>query len=636
MRLTHLGCSIDTPTQDSAAFVRDVFNAIKYKTYLPIGSSRKSFHPSNAPNLPVTLPAPVHSGEISLGGAPSGPLRDNKKRSYHDRADSPELRDYQSGADASGRSFKQLRRGGNAGRGGRFEDFGNFRGGMQNQQPSMSPSGLLPFPEAPPGLPPFDPNNPMAAFLAMQQMGFTLPGMPPLPEEGRAPAGRQPHQKRNQRCRDYDTKGFCARGASCKFEHGGDSIYVPPTALPTDEYDPTNASLMPGLEGPAMPNSTSQTPYVPQNGYTNDSGRGRGRGRGGIRGDRGGARGGRAEFSSDRANNDKSKTTIVVENIPEEKFTEEAVREFFSEFGEMVNIELRPYRHLAIIKYKEWAEANAAYRSPKVIFDNRFVKVYWYTDDSRLPQPPAGANASHTNGSHKIQGDDQEMSNATGAFTRATSEPKIDLEELARRQAEAQKLYEEKMKKKAEVEAKAKELEARQEELLKKQAEEKRKLMEKLAAKTKAAGGAGEGPEVTEEKKPMSQAEALKAQLAALEAEAKALGIDPAAATGQEDSWGGGYRGRGRGRGFYGAPRGTFPPRGAYRGRGGRGGAAPFAAVTSQYRLDNRPKKVALTGVDFTDLERDEALRHHLLVSFPPPFLASFLLPFTLLERKRD
>jgi RNA-binding protein 26 len=34
------------------------------------------------------------------------------------------------------------------------------------------------------------------------------------------------------------------------------------------------------------------------------------------------------------------------------------------------------------------------------------------------------------------------------------------------------------------------------------------------------------------------------------------------------------------------------------------------------YNLDNRPKKVGLTSVDFTDPEKDESLRQYLLVSF--------------------
>lgn len=563
-----------------------------------------------------------------MSGVPRGPMNGSKKRSYNDRGDfdAHDGGDYQYGGDVSGRAFKQPRRGSSMGRGGRFDSYGNARGGRRSEplpmhQTPVPPPGFphLPqMPSPPPGMPPLDPNNPMAALLAMQAMGFPVPGMQPFQQASSPPGsssspitGFPPTPKRGKRCRDYDTKGFCARGSSCIYEHGNDSIYLPPGAM--DEYDPTNSSLMPGLETASMSSRAAQSPTLENSRGTD---RGRGRGRAAFRGDRGGPsgqaqsrRGGRAEFSSDRPNFDKSKTEIVVENIPEDKFSEEAVREFFSEFGTIVEVTMKPYKRLALVKYEEWASAKAAYSSPKVIFDNRFVKVYWFTGDESLPKPPAVAgtnangNASHVGG------------NGTPSAVPhipAPSEPHIDLEEFARKQLEVQKAHEEKMKKKADVEAKAKELEQRQEELLKKQAEEKRKLMERLAAKTNKSGS----PPLTDQnsastasnEKPTSQTEILKAQLAALEAEAKSLGIDPTVS--DDMSWG--ARGRGRGRGIYRA-RGPFVPRvyrGGYRGRGG----ASFGASPATYKLDNRPKKLALTGVDFTDPDKDESLRHYLLV----------------------
>jgi RNA-binding protein 26 len=438
----------------------------------------------------------------------------------------------------------------------------------------------------------------MAAFLAMQAMGIPIPGMPTLPQAS-SPGSRGPPPgipQKKQRCRDYDQKGFCARGNTCMFEHGQDSIYVPP-GTNGEEYDPSNSGLMTGVESS-------------NGGPSNFAHRGndRGRGRGGMRGDRGGyasrGRGGRAEFSSDRPNYDKSKTTIVVEQIPEDKFSEEEVRSFFSEFGNIVEVVMRPYKRLAIIKYDDYEAAKAAYNSPKVIFDNRFVKVYWYVDQDSLPKPPAAGAPKASNGANRGAN--------SQTPTRAESEPQIDIEEFARKQQDVQKAHEEKMKKKQEMETARKELEKRQEDLLKSQAEEKRKLMERIAAKqgkssTPTAGSDSGIPAPSE--KSTSQTEALKAQLAALEAEAKSLGIDPNA---PEDTWGG--RGRGRGRGGY-RGRGTFAPRGfrgGYRGRGG----APFARGGGAYNLDNRPKKIGLTGVDFSDPDKDEGLRQYLLVCF--------------------
>jgi RNA-binding protein 26 len=352
---------------------------------------------------------------------------------------------------------------------------------------------------------------------------------------------------------------------------------------------------------PFPPTQIGASQYPFQNFRGNDRGRGGSREGGNANPSR---RGGRAEFSSDRPNYDKSKTTIVVENIPEGKFTEDDVRGFFSQFGNILEVSMRPYKRLAIVKYETWDSAKDAYSSPKVIFDNRFVKVYWYTNDQSLPQAPStGANGTATNEANK------DMSAV--APSRATSEPKIDIEEFARKQQEVQKAHEEKMKKKAEMEAAREEMNKRQEELLKRQAEEKRKLIEKLAAKSAKAGTP---PSVmpngeSTEGKPISQAELLKAQLAALEAEAQSLGIDTASS---EEPWSG--RGRGRGRGGY-RGRGAYVPRGGdrggYRGRGG----APFSRGGGAYKLDNRPKKIAITGADFTNPEKDESLRQYLLVS---------------------
>ena len=115
-----------------------------------------------------------------------------------------------------------------------------------------------------------------------------------------------------------------------------------------------------------------------------------------------------------------------------------------------------------------------------------------------------------------------------------------------------------------------------------------------------------------------TQTEALRAQLAALEQEASQLGINPDENHDDASSWT--LRGRGRGRGFRG--RGSFAPRAirggyGYRGRGGivESRHAAYAA----YSLDNRPKIVALSGVDFTIPENDEALRQYLFVSITVP-----------------
>lgn len=157
-----------------------------------------------------------------------GPQNGSRKRSYNDRGDG----DAQDRGIPSGggdpRAFKQPRRGGNMG-------YSNGRGYSGQPPPfqAMPPQSGYPnmpaMPSPPPGMPPLDPNNPMAAIMAMQAMGFPVPGMPGFPPAGSPGRGSPPPPAvKKLRCRDYDTKGFCARGNACQYEHGNDSIYVPP------------------------------------------------------------------------------------------------------------------------------------------------------------------------------------------------------------------------------------------------------------------------------------------------------------------------------------------------------------------------------------------------------------------------
>lgn len=357
--------------------------------------------------------------------------------------------------------------------------------------------------------------------------------------------------------------------------------------LTSTEYNPED----PISTLQAMQNFMSQ---FPMNFMNADSGRGRNNRRGGRSGKRGG---GRAPFSAEGPVLDRSKSTIVVESIPEENFSEEEVKGFFSQFGNILEVTLQPYKRLAIVKFDAWAAANAAYKSHKAIFDNRFVKVYWYKDDQDAPKQ-AGANG------HR-KGDDEVNADAMETEADADAEPEMDPEEFRQRQEEAQQKFLEQEKKKAEIQRQREELEQQQKELLDKHRQAMELLKSKLAEKN---GGTGDSAA------PPTSAEALRAKLADLESEAKMLGIDPdetdmMPASSFPPGRGGhyGYRGRGgfppRGRGSRGAARGRF------------GGTDGRHAAYAQYSLDNRPKRLAITGVDFSVPEKDEGLRHFLLVS---------------------
>ena len=301
----------------------------------------------------------------------------------------------------------------------------------------------------------------------------------------------------------------------------------------------------------------------------------------------------RAEFSQAGPNHDRSITTIVVEQIPEERFDEQSVRGFFSEFGNIVEVSMRPYKRLALVKYDDYVAARRAYDSPKVIFDNRFVKVYWYNPNT-LPTPPSTAKAA-----------------ASDSKPHEEEQP-FDKEEFERNAMAAQKKLEEKKAQMKEMEVKRQALEKQKEDLARKQSEEKRKLLEKLAAKGAVTGDTAmadaemNGTKKPDDSKASAHTRALREKVAELEAEAKSLGLDSTLSDYTPRG-----RGRGRGRGSYRGWEGFAAPfRGSPRGRGGFRGRV----ASSGYNLDLRTKKVAVSGVDF-DASKDEALRQYLLVS---------------------
>jgi hypothetical protein len=247
------------------------------------------------------------------------------------------------------------------------------------------------------------------------------------------------------------------------------------------------------------------------------------------------------------------------------------------------------------------------------------VKVYWYKPEQQ--QSTSGPTGSATNGATTGAGEVEEAVDET-----AKDEEMVDMAEFTAKQAEAQKTYEEKMKKLKEAETQKEELAKKQRE----QAEERRKLLEKLRLKEEAKTGKSNGDASahtngetngTPVDKKSAATEALKAKLAELEAEAESMGLNPDEPV--SDTWSPPFRGRGRGayrgRGGY-APRGRgFDPYSfsyGYRGRGGNpyGGAGRGAVM----RLDNRPKRVSVTlagdGEESWGGDRDEALRLYLMV----------------------
>ncbi|KAK4235929.1 RNA-binding protein 26 [Achaetomium macrosporum] len=572
--------------EDSSVFVNDVFEALAYRSYLP---GAPPLPPKHAP-LSAAAGVQQHPG-LPYNVTPSDsaptyqpPFRNGRKRAYVDW-DDPNT---QGGRDAGygGMGFKHPRRGGFGGPGPRQDGVNSFGGSAPTISP-YPPPGQLPPQSAPvPSTVGYlDPKGAMDALYGMS-MAAGHP-MPELLSHDRD----QPPTRRRKKCRDWEKKGYCQRGSNCMFEHSTDTFYPPlfagspygsvqpvPQPPAVEEYDPTNA-LMPDLLDRPVPLQGQQP--LPEFGQHP-------RQKGGKHHNRQ-RRAERAPFSAEGPVYDRTKSTIVVENIPEENFSEDQVRAFFSQFGMILEVSMQPYKRLAIVKFDSWDSANAAYQSPKVIFDNRFVKVFWHKGDNST-QPVSGS----ASGTKRTQ-------SANGSSTSPGAE--IDLEEFAKKQEEKQKAFEEKTKKRQELERRRQELEQRQKELMAKQLEEKAKLAAKLAQRNGTKSGDKDGE--SEPSKPMTQTEALRAQLAALEAEAREMGLDPDAIDGPP-SWSPGY---GRGRGGWRGPS-RYMPRGSYRG--GYRGRANVHAAYAAYSLDNRPKKVVLTGVDFTVSEKDETLRQYL------------------------
>ncbi|KAK3075381.1 hypothetical protein LTR53_001386, partial [Teratosphaeriaceae sp. CCFEE 6253] len=431
--------------------------------------------------------------------------------------------------------------------------------GLPPYMQHMQPMQFSAMPNPPPGVPTFDPNDPLAAMMAMgQAMGF----LPPTPDFGLQ--NGLDATRAADRCRDYDTKGFCVRGASCPYEHDDNTVIV---AQQSDEYDPSNAMMFDTTSNQA---GHSQD-FLPR--ATGASGRGGG----GGRVSRGGRR--REEVSARGMSFDRNITSIVVEPIPEEHFDEDSVRTFFGAFGSVEEVTLQSHKRLAIVRYDSYESAKAAYSSPKSVFDNRFVKVYWHKP-ANVPQ----ARSIHL------------MASASEDVQMARDEPDFNYEEFARRQRDVQQKYEEACREREGVQQRRQELVVKLEAI-----EAERKRMADLISKKTGRPAISHSED--------EETARLRARLAELQSEALSLGIDPdaddvpSASFAPPDRGRGGYKGRfpSRGRGHYQA---------SYRG--GYGGSG-FNVGRTTMSLDNRPKTITVTFAEGRYREHEEALRQYLM-----------------------
>ena len=94
-----------------------------------------------------------------------------------------------------------------------------------------------------------------------------------------------------------------------------------------------------------------------------------------VRGDGRGTFSGDAQSFRPERRNDK---TLVVEKIPEDKLSLDAVNGWFKRFGTVTNVAIDTPTAKALVSFSDHSEAHAAWKSEDAVFGNRFVKVFWH------------------------------------------------------------------------------------------------------------------------------------------------------------------------------------------------------------------------------------------------------------------
>lgn len=107
-------------------------------------------------------------------------------------------------------------------------------------------------------------------------------------------------------------------------------------------------------------------PSRPHRGSQNSPARGRG-GRPGVFGG-----------EVQRFHPERRDKTLVVEKIPEDKLSLDAVNAWFKRFGTVTNVAVDATSSKALVSFSTHEEAHAAWKTEDAVFGNRFVKVFWH------------------------------------------------------------------------------------------------------------------------------------------------------------------------------------------------------------------------------------------------------------------
>lgn len=105
-----------------------------------------------------------------------------------------------------------------------------------------------------------------------------------------------------------------------------------------------------------------------------------------------------------KGRNDK---TLVVEKIPEDKLSLDAVNGWFKRFGTVTNVAIDARSAKALITFAEHEEAHRAWKSEDAVFNNRFVKLFWHRPMEGHGQGGARALAASASLVANINGKEQ-------------------------------------------------------------------------------------------------------------------------------------------------------------------------------------------------------------------------------------
>lgn len=394
-------------------------------------------------------------------------------------------------------------------------------------------------------LPQIDFSDPASFASAMTNL--LSMGLPALPSAPVGP-GNSSESASKTRCINYDTQGICLLGNMCLYDHSNAPLTG---AASVPEYDPNHPSLD---VQPTAAKSTRSRPV-------------------------------QHDISSNHPNKNRSlvngagNTKLVIEQIPKEHFSEDHVRQSFAQFGKINDVQLQDHKRMATVEFQNHEMAQQAYANRKIIFSNRFVKVYWHNPRSRTGQEydsTEQGNESHSTaryrtvrvGNHSTEIDIPEIYRQ--------DEDVIDHETFEKQQTEAQKVFRERQTKLNERNAEAAEVERK----LRASQQEIDALRQKLIDRVKAKGV--EEVERREKEKNLSEAEMLDS-LSSLQIEAEAL-----FALGQQAK-----------------KNGHAADRGTHHGHNGLRCAVK--------RMDNRPRRLAIAGIE-PGTENVDAARTYLQV----------------------